>query len=277
MRLTASVIACIAILSACTGSLPELHEKVSIDGSIGKLQGQIDRPAILAGKAPVTIILHGLTGYRSEPHLNALADSLFSRGVATIRFDFNGHGESEGLFSGMTLFNELEDAHRIYDYAASLPWVDKKKISVAGHSQGGLEAGLLAGELGADKVSKLLLLAPAACIHTMATEGSMFGYDLASELPDSLLFWGGRYLGKAYLQSALDCDVYGITARYEGSVRILQGLNDDPSLIRDAKRYQEYLPQAEYIPLEGLSHCFPEDLATYAKLGADFLAGNCLP
>ena len=174
----------------------------------------------------------------------------------------------------MTLFNELEDAHLIYDYVAALPWVDPKSISVAGHSQGGLEAGLLAGELGAGKVRKLLLLAPAACIHTMAEEGSLFGYETGDTLPDSLQFWGGRYLGKAYLQSALDCDVYGITARYEGPVRILQGMDDSPGLIRDAKRYLDYLPQAEFIPLEGLSHCYPEDLGTPARLGADFIAGD---
>lgn len=263
-----------AMLSACTDELPELHEGVCIDGSQGKLQGQIDRPLIKADKAPVALVFHGLTGYRTEPHLNALADSLQAQGVAVIRFDFNGHGESEGLFSRMTLFNELEDAHCMYEYVASLPWVDAKRISLAGHSQGGLEAGLLAGQLGAGKVHKLLLLAPAACIHTMAREGSMFGYDMGAALPDSLLFWGGRYLGKAYLQSALDCDVYGVTSQYEGPVRIIQGLNDTPGLIKDAKRYQDYLPQVEYIALEGLSHCYPEDLATPAKLGADFIAGD---
>lgn len=274
MRFLNAFLCVILLLTACSTPLPELHETVCIDGSVGKLQGQVDRPAVPDGKAPVAIILHGLTGYRTEPHLNALADSLQARGVATVRFDFNGHGESEGRFSSMTLFNELEDAHLIYDYVAALPWVDPKSISVAGHSQGGLEAGLLAGELGAGKVRKLLLLAPAACIHTMAEEGSLFGYETGDTLPDSLQFWGGRYLGKAYLQSALDCDVYGITARYEGPVRILQGMDDSPGLIRDAKRYLDYLPQAEFIPLEGLSHCYPEDLGTPARLGADFIAGD---
>ena len=256
MRFLNAFLCVILLLTACSTPLPELHETVCIDGSVGKLQGQVDRPAVPDGKAPVAIILHGLTGYRTEPHLNALADSLQARGVATVRFDFNGHGESEGRFSSMTLFNELEDAHLIFD------------------SQGGLEAGLLAGELGAGKVRKLLLLAPAACIHTMAEEGSLFGYETGDTLPDSLQFWGGRYLGKAYLQSALDCDVYGITARYEGPVRILQGMDDSPGLIRDAKRYLDYLPQAEFIPLEGLSHCYPEDLGTPARLGADFIAGD---
>ena len=263
MRLLNAFLCVILLLTACSTPLPELHETVCIDGSVGKLQGQVDRPAVPDGKAPVAIILHGLTGYRTEPHLNALADSLLARGVATVRFDFNGHGESEGRFSSMTLFNELEDAHLIYDYVAALPWVDPKSISVA-----------LAGELGAGKVHKLLLLAPAACIHTMAEEGSLFGYETGHTLPDSLQFWGGRYLGKAYLQSALDCDVYGITARYEGPVRILQGMDDSPGLIKDAKRYLDYLPQAEFIPLEGLSHCYPEDLGTPARLGADFIAGD---
>jgi len=275
MRHLSLIIAAALLSVACTSKLDEIHEKVTIDGSVGKLVGDIDRPAYDGAKAPVAIILHGLTGHRAEPHLNAFRDAIYDSGVATVRFDYNGHGESEGQFSQMTLFNELEDSHMIYDYVAGLPWVDKDRIFVVGHSQGGLEAGLLAGELGSKKVRALLLLAPAACIHSMAEEHEFFGFRLGEgEFPDSLRFWKGMQLGKAYLQSAVDCDVYGIASRYDGPVTIIQGLKDTPWLIRDSERYTEYLPQAKYVSLEGLSHCYDEDMETPAKIGAEFILEN---
>lgn len=260
---------------SCAGSLGELHETVTIDGDHGKLIGNIDRPAINGEKAPVLIFYHGLTGHRSEMHINAVCDSVYAAGVAVVRFDFNGHGESEGDFSQMSLDNELAEAKLIYDYVASLPWVDTERICLSGHSQGGLITGVTAGDLGASKVRCAALLAPAACIHTMATEGHMFEYDVNLEnMPDSILFWKGLYLGKDYIRSAIEMDVYGRTSAYEGPTLVVQGTNDMPELYRDSKRYPEFVKNCEYVEIEGLTHCFPEDYATPAILTRDFILKN---
>lgn len=257
-------------LVSCSHAGP-VGGEVHIHGSRGRLAGTVQVPEG-EGRKPVAIIFHGLTGYRTEDHLMALNDSLLARGIATVRFDFNGHGESDGCFSGMTLANEMEDARAIFHYVESLSWVDTTRISVAGHSQGGLEAGLLAGELGSGKIRSAVLMAPAACIPAMVESGDLFGFDLSGGFPDSLAFWGGRYLGKAYLESALACHPFEQTARYTGPVLVLQAMNDNPVLMRVVERYRDCLPQAEYIELPGLTHCFPEDLATPARLAADFIA-----
>ena len=260
-------------LVSCQRTLPALHERVTIQGSVGSLVGDVDRPEVSGRKCPVAIILHGLTGQRNEEHLQAVADSLHARGIATVRFDFNGHGESEGDFVNMTLDNEFDDAVAMYEYTASLPWADRKRISLVGHSQGGLEAGIVAGALGKDKIRSLVLLAPAACIHTMAVSGNMFGFRIDQDpLPEYVEFWRGTHLGKAYFRSAIDMDVFGRTSAYDGPVLILQGLADTPALIEDAEKYTEYLKDVRYVQLEGLSHCYPEDLDTPARMAADFIA-----
>ena len=274
MRKTILLLAALCALVACrNGGLGELQETVSIDGSVGRLVGDVLRPATSASKVPTAIIYHGLTGWRSEVHLRTVADSLLAEDIAVVLFDFNGHGDSEGDFVNMTLDNEFEDALCIYDYVASLPWVNTKRISLIGHSQGGLEAGLAAGALGAEKVYRLVLLAPAACIHTMAVDGSLFGFDFNSgELPEYIDFWKGLHLGRAYLKSAYDLDVYGRTAGYTGPTLIVQGLADSPELIRDAEAYTRYLKDVQYVPLEGLTHGYSENLALPASLTARFLA-----
>lgn len=93
-------------------------------------------------------------------------------------------------------------------------------------------------------------------------------------MPDSIKFWEGKYLSRLYAESARRMDGLARSSAYAGPVLILQGEKDSKTLIRDAKRYCDYLPNASYIPLPGLSHCFPEDLALPAKLSTAFIKQN---
>lgn len=267
-RLISTLLAVAFSVAACFAG------NFEVKGSVGALRGNITIPDGTETPCPAVIICHGLTGHQNEAHLLAIRDSLLKEGYAVVKFDFNGHGNSDGPFSGMTLDNELEDLGCIYDYVTALPEVDSKRIGVCGHSQGGLEAGVFAGDSGVEKVKCVILLAPAACIHSMALEGDLFGYDISATMPDSIAFWSGTHLGRTYADSAREMDVLGRTSAYSGPVLILQGERDGKALIRDAKRYCDYLSNVSYVPLPGLSHCFPEDLALPAKLSVAFIKEN---
>lgn len=86
----------------------------------------------------IAILMHGFTGNRNGELLTALADALLEKGVASVRFDFNGHGDSDGKLEDMTVLNEIADAKVILDYAKSLEHV--RNIFLFGHSQGGVVA-----------------------------------------------------------------------------------------------------------------------------------------
>ncbi len=247
-------------------------DSLYIEGSQGRLACTIERPD--KGPSPLVIICHGLTGHQNEPQLLALKDSLLSHGVATVRFDFNGHGNSDGAFSKMTVQNEIEDLDRVYSYVRGLDWVEKDRIGLAGHSQGGLVAGVYAGDKGARKIKCLILLAPAACIHSMALKGKLFGYDIGPDMPDSIKFWEGKMLGKAYADGARELDVYGRTSRYKGPVIVIQGLKDSKALQKDALLYCRYLKNIRYFGLDGISHVFPENRALPAHLAVEFTDEN---
>ncbi|MBQ9596528.1 MAG: alpha/beta fold hydrolase, partial [Synergistaceae bacterium] len=147
---------------------------LQIDGSQGKLAAQIQKPEDNS-KLPMVMILHGFTSKKEFELLKTLADELEKNNIASIRFDFNAHGQSEGKFENMTVLNEIEDAKKVYDYVKNLDYVDTEKISVAGHSQGGVVASMLAGELGAGKIHKVVLFAPAAVLREDAIRGNIFG------------------------------------------------------------------------------------------------------
>ena len=91
----------------------------------------------------IAILMHGFTGNRNGELLTALADALLEKGVASVRFDFNGHGDSDGKLEDMTVLNEIADAKVILDHVRSLEHV--RNIFLFGHSQGGVVASMIAG------------------------------------------------------------------------------------------------------------------------------------
>lgn len=117
---------------------------LTIQGDHGNLAAVLQTPDG-AKDYPLVIVCHGFTSSKDTELMQTLANDLEKEGIATLRFDFNGHGKSEGRFQDMTVLNEIEDAKKVYDYASKLPHVTS--ISLAGHSQGGVVASMTAQTL----------------------------------------------------------------------------------------------------------------------------------
>ena len=52
-----------------------------------------------------------------------IAHECLNNGIATIRFDFDGHGDSDGEFCDMNVLSEILDAAKIIDYVRGLDFV----------------------------------------------------------------------------------------------------------------------------------------------------------
>ena len=193
------------LFGACQQPKAEESNKVEdfqLDGPSGKLACVLQTPSFKKGeKVPLVILMHGITAQKNDSLMVKLAAKLHEAGLATIRFDFDGHGASEGNFQDMTVPKEIADADVVYVYAMKLPYV--KNISLLGHSQGGVVASILAGELGDDKVKSLVLMAPAAVLKDDALNGTSLGAKFdPNNIPDSIPIFKGLALGKDYIKSA---------------------------------------------------------------------------
>ena len=157
-------------------------EKISIQGK-GKLSAYLQKPCT-DYRGPIAVLMHGFMANKKLEPLKSIANELESRGIASLRFDFDGHGESEGRFRDMTVRTELDDARRVIDYVRRAGAYDS--IALVGHSQGGVVAGMIAGELG-DEIKALVQLAPAAVLKDDALQGVLMGkhYD-PSNPPETL-------------------------------------------------------------------------------------------
>jgi len=202
-------------------------EPIEIQGAVGKLRGVLTTPENFnQKKIPVVIMFHGFTGNINEKINITIAETLAKEGIASVRFDFNGHGKSDGDFEKMSLDNELEDARRIVQYVEQLPFVSK--IGIYGHSQGGLISILLSSELGKSKIKAVAMLAPAVIIHDNMLQGSFFGTTFDPlNVPDKVSLSSGKItVGKDYILSGQRIKPFEAAKRYKGKVKIIHGTGD---------------------------------------------------
>jgi pimeloyl-ACP methyl ester carboxylesterase len=75
-----------------------------------------------------------------------IADHFAKRGIATLRYDDRGIGESTGSFIKSTTADFAQDAAGAIEFAKKHEMVDAQRLGVIGHSEGGLIATMLAAE-----------------------------------------------------------------------------------------------------------------------------------
>jgi uncharacterized protein len=73
-----------------------------------------------------------------------LADHLTRNGVAVLRYDERGVGQSQGEFGNATTRDFANDVQSAVQFARNLPEIDSNKIGLIGHSEGGLVAPMVA-------------------------------------------------------------------------------------------------------------------------------------
>jgi pimeloyl-ACP methyl ester carboxylesterase len=242
-----------------------------LNGSRGRLRGEILRPESVGEgqKCPIVVIMHGFTGNRNEPLLRGLSQALLERGIGSARFDFNGHGESDGLFCDMTIRNEIEDAKAIVRAVQSLPWVES--VGVVGHSQGGVVASMVAGELNEGEISSVVLYAPAANIGDGCRQGNMLGTKYNPlEVPDTVNVWG-RKLRRHYLDIARTMSMYETAALFRGPACIIHGEADRVVPKSCGERYAQEYRNAELHIQPYDDHGFSKNQPAAIRIGADFL------
>lgn len=253
----------------------QFSDTLRIDGSVGKLFTIINRPET-STKMPVVIICHGFSGNCQSPFMNDLSASIVAQGMATIRFDFNGHGKSDGEFKNMTVLNEIDDLKDVISWAQQQDWV--KSISLVGHSQGGVVVSMVSGELGDKVVKAEVLLAAAAVLRDDALRGNTMGanYDPWNfkgeyiELPHSPEA-GALLLGKKYVETAVNLPIYETATNYNGPTLIVQGTHDQIVPYTYAERYHEKIRNSELKLVPDENHVFTKTQKETSMLVADWL------
>ena len=87
---------------------------------------------------PLVVLVHGHGGSRDEAGgYVLLAERLADSGIASIRMDFPGCGDSSESFANNNLTNMLADIRAARDFALTLPGIDQSRVGIHGYSMGG--------------------------------------------------------------------------------------------------------------------------------------------
>lgn len=274
----------VVVLSAChnpenvipsnseTTTISSLTTEIQVDGAVGKLSGVLYRPELSSGdKTSLAILMHGFMSDKNDRIITTLASELQKKHIAFIRFDFNGHGDSEGDFQNMTLSSEIADAKKIFDYARQLDFVDD--ILLLGHSQGGVVASMLAGELGAENVVSTILMAPAAVLKDNALDGIMFGVRFNPvDIPEYISLFNRR-VGHEYLKEAQTLPIYETASQYTGPVCIIHGTSDEIVPYSYGVKYRDVFENAVLHLIENENHAFSKKLDEAKNIAIEFIEG----
>ena len=96
---------------------------------------------------PLVVMAHGHAGTRHEAGgFTRLAVGLASQGMASIRMDFPGCGDSIEPFTRNNLTNMIADIRASRDYAVTQPQVDQTRVALLGFSMGGRLVLMLSSE-----------------------------------------------------------------------------------------------------------------------------------
>ena len=133
---------------------PYTAESVTIPATGGHtLAGTLTRPAAAAGRLAVVVTITGSGPQDRDEYIplvpgfrpfRQLADTLGRRGVAVLRYDDRGTGGSTGSFTQATSADFAEDVRSAVRWLRTRPDVDPRRVFLAGHSEGGLIAPMVA-------------------------------------------------------------------------------------------------------------------------------------
>ena len=191
------------------------------------------------GPFPVALLLHGFTGTRHELPVIGTDDTMFSRaarwlgerGVASLRIDFRGSGDSDGAWEDTTFSGQIADAIAALDYLEMVEGVDSGNISIIGLSQGGLVGASTAGRDA--RVSSLVLWS--AVSNPVMSYGILLGYDTllagegsGDEATTIVLPWGAETSLKGpFFDDIFLIDPVAEIASYRGPLLVITGARDD--------------------------------------------------
>lgn len=281
------LLVCLAAIALCIVAVvtllqPNTNPKnIEIPGTRGNIPATIQLPAKSARgeELPLVVLCHGFTGNRQgDGHFAPLAENLAAHGIATVRLDFAGCGDSTEPYANYTLANMAADVDSVIGYMQAT--YGTGKTALVGHSMGGRLASLYP-QLGQYPVTALALWSPANGTGLQGLEFlSIDNFAAVEELAaradaeGSVAAWGVE-LSAAYIDGMRDSDPNAalqesglpVLLTYSGNERILSDTTQT-----ETKAAVESLPDGQVVldPFVNGDHNYTsEDPATNTQLDAD--------
>jgi len=141
---------------------PYTTEEVAFQNGEQKLVGTLTIPKKGSAPFPAVVIISGSglqdrDGSEVANLYRLVAEHLSANGVAVLRVDDRGVGKSVPLKPGTSYRDLINDSKAAFEFLFNRPQIDRRKIALAGHSEGALTALVIAAE--DPRVAAIMVLA----------------------------------------------------------------------------------------------------------------------
>ena len=237
----------LACLAACdrTDGQKELYEFHAQDVTYESRGVHVPATFVLPraqGDIPLVLMAHGHGGTRDEAGgFERLAAALARRGIASLRMDFAGCGESSEPFLENRLDSMIADLRAGLEFARSQPGIDATRAAIVGYSMGARIAMLSL----ADGYAAAVLWAPVGTNGPDAIFGLFGGGERYRDLRDEafgrgsanfITPWGQEQeLSRYWFEDMELSKPLEAIGAYPGSLLVMQGDSDPiiPSAVPD--------------------------------------------
>lgn len=215
---------------------------------------------------PIIIFCHGFNSGKDSNTNTALKINLDKYKIASFRFDFFGHGESEGDFEDLTVSEATDDILKAVELLKNIGFT---KIGLMGSSFGGLAAAMAAAK------TKGLYLLALKCPVSSYLEFAEYANPM---LIDEWRKKGINYRENKKLKFSFYEDVkknvaYEVAHKINVPVFIVHGDSDADVPIDQSKKLSKLIPNCQLKIIVGASHRFDEGNSRQSMIAAltDFI------
>ncbi|MGD2295782.1 MAG: alpha/beta fold hydrolase [Candidatus Aminicenantes bacterium] len=252
-----------------------MKQKIFFLNSKGtKLCGVLSNPTDDTSK-PIIILCHGFSTGKDGRTYVRLEEILNAQGISTFRFDFFGHGKSEGKFEEITTSEAVDDALNAIKFIRE---TDYKKIGLVGSSFGGMASILAASQ--SDDLYILALKSPVSDYKSMSeirrSEQELEDWKekgfVEFEGPDGEMRW----LNYSFYEDAEKVDAYKAARKIKVPTLIVHGDADETVPIEQSMKTAGLIQDCRLEVIEGGDHTYsnPEHFEKLLDLISEFITQN---
>lgn len=240
-----------------------VEETVSIQGDGRTIPAIVTLP-VGEGKFPAVVINHGHGGDKSEGGgFTGVARALAEAGVASIRMDFPGCGDSSASFQDNTMTNMVSDSNASLAYLLENYNVDADRLGILGYSMGGRIASEIVGAAKNPYKAVVLLSAANVSMKEMAVNlfGSMDNYNALKSTAQkdgfavfTTVYGQVQELSKAWFEDMEKGKPMESLAKFKGPVLVLHGDVDEMITDEMNKAILKAYPSAQELIVPEADH-----------------------
>lgn len=250
-----------------------MQQKFSFKNSKGDtLVGILSNPNS-GKKNPIIVLCHGFATNKDVNTYIRLEKALNEKGIPTFRFDFLGHGESDGKFEDTTISEAMDDALQAISFVKKQGF---SKVGLFGSSFGGMAALLAAA-----KTPGMFVLALKSPVSDhlgkiIADEGnlSIEHWKNTSFILHESSVMGKPRLNYSFYEDAERISVFDVAEQISAPTLIVHGSQDRVVPIDQSRKTASLIPNCRLEVLEGADHKYskPEHFERMLKLVSEFVA-----